>query len=136
MFQPTGTRPVYLPEGRWYDYWTDRRFEGARWMEYEADLETLPLFVRAGAVITMGPELQFADEQAWDPLSFDIYPGPEGTSNFEISDDRRHLRFRLTVSGDQVVLEGGPLQYEAQLRVHRDGAPPISGQLGRAVAVR
>ena len=136
MFQPTGTRPVYLPEGSWYDYWTDRRFEGARWIEYEAELATIPLFVRAGAIITMGPELRFADEQAWDPLSFDVYPGPAGVSDFQINDDRRQLHFRLTVSADQVLVEGGPLDYGAQLRVHRDGGSPILGQLGRAVAVR
>jgi alpha-D-xyloside xylohydrolase len=136
MFQPSGSRRVYLPEGSWWDYWTDRRLEGARWIEYEANLETIPLFLRAGAVITMGPELQFADEQPWDPLSFDIYPASPGISDFQINDDRRQLRFRLTVSGDQVLLEGGPLDYEAQLRVHRDGGSRIPGQLGRVVTVR
>ena len=136
MFQPSGSRHVYLPQGSWWDYWTDRRFEGARWIEYEADLETMPLFVRSGAVITLGPELEFADQHDWDPLSFEIYPGPAGTRDFEVNDDRRRLRFRLSASPDQVLLEGGPLDYEAQLRVHRVGGPPVSGQLGRAVAVR
>ena len=136
MFEASGSRRVYLPEGGWYDYWTDRRFDGARWIEYEADLETIPLIVRAGAVITLGPELQFASQQPWDPLSFEIYSGSEGTSDIEISDDRRALRFRLTVSADQVLLEGGPLNYQAELRLHREGGRPIPGQLGRAVDVR
>src|SRR5438034_1992113 len=95
MFKPRGSRNVYLPDGGWYDYWTDRRFDGPRWIRYDADLETLPLFVRAGAVLAMGPELQFANERSWDPLTFQVYPAVPGRTDFELSDDRRRLRFRL-----------------------------------------
>jgi alpha-glucosidase (family GH31 glycosyl hydrolase) len=42
--------PVYLPRGTWYDYWTARRYEGGCWMEVDAPLERMPLFVRGGAV--------------------------------------------------------------------------------------
>src|SRR5207237_183847 len=75
MCKPRGSREIYLPDGGWFDYWTDRQFDGARWITYEAELDALPLFVRSGAVIPMGPELQYAHERAWDPLSFDVYPG-------------------------------------------------------------
>lgn len=133
MFQPRGSRAIYLPEGGWYDYWSDRRFDGSQWIRYDADLETLPMFVRAGAVITMGPELQFANERPWDPLSFDVYPGDASAREVRLADDRRDLAFTLRVEGERVLLEGGPLEYEAAVRVHRSDGPPLAGLLGRPV---
>jgi alpha-D-xyloside xylohydrolase len=134
MFKPAGERDIYLPKGGWYDFWTDRRFNGASWITYSAELETLPLFVRAGAVLPNGPDLQFANERSWDPLSFDVYPGADGVTEIELTDDRRRLRFQLSVGGGRVLLNGGPLDYAAEMRVHRPGSPPLSGQLGQPVA--
>jgi alpha-D-xyloside xylohydrolase len=135
MFKPRGSRNIYLPAGGWYDFWTDRRLEGARWITYDAELETLPLFVRAGAVLPMGPDLQYANERSWDPLTFEIYLDDTGGTELEISDDRRRLRLTLTVNGQTVLLEGGPLDYAAEVRVHRSGGPPLAGQLGQPVAL-
>jgi alpha-D-xyloside xylohydrolase len=135
MFVPRGRRNIYLPAGGWYDFWTDQRFEGARWITYEAELERLPLFVRASAVIPMGPELQYANERSWDPLSFEIFPGSDGETETDLSDDHRRLRFQLTVDGGRVQLDGGPLDYDADVFVHRPSGPPIAGLLGRPVVV-
>jgi len=136
MFKPRGSREVYLPDGSWYDYWTDRRLAGGRWIHYEAELETLPLFVRAGAVLPMGPELQYANERSWDPLSFDVYPGDNGATEMRMADDHRDLRFTLTIDSERVLLEGGPLEYEAVVRVHRPGAPPVGGRLSESIGLR
>ena len=136
MFMPRGRRDIYLPAGGWYDYWTDQRFDGPRWISYEAELETLPLFVRAGAVLPLGPDLQYANERSWDPLSFAVYPDLLGTTDLEVTDDRRRLRFQLTVEATQVRLDGGPLEYEAEVHVHRPDGPPLSGRLGRPVVLR
>ena len=135
MFEPRGRRDVYLPARGWYDFWTDQRFEGGRWIKYDAQLETLPLFVRAGAVIPMGPELQYASERAWDPLSFEIFPGSDGVTEMELADDHRQLRFRLTIERDRVQLDGGPLDYRADVRVHRPEGQPLAGHLGLPVAL-
>lgn len=136
MFEPRGRRDIYLPAGGWYDFWTDQRFDGARWITYDAELETLPLFVRAGAVIPMGPELQYANERPWDPLSFEVYPGGEGVTEIELTDAQRQLRMQLTVEGRSVLLEGGPLDYEADVYVHRPDGPRVAGLLGRPVVPR
>jgi alpha-D-xyloside xylohydrolase len=135
MFVPRGRRNIYLPAGRWYDFWTDQRFDGARWITYDAELETLPLFVRAGAVIPMGPELQYANERSWDPLSFEVYPGNPGATEMELTDDHRQLRLQLTVEGARVQLDGDPLGYEAVVQVHRPDGPPVSGVLRRPVVL-
>jgi alpha-D-xyloside xylohydrolase len=136
MFQPRGRRDIYLPAGAWYDYWTDRRFDGARWISYKAELATLPLFARAGAIIPMGPALQFANERAWDPLDFEIYIGRPGTADYELWPDGRRLNFRLTVNEESVRLDGGPLDYPAKVGVHRPSAQPIVGRLGEQIPVR
>src|SRR5207237_5606714 len=64
MFKPEGTRDIYLPAGDWYDYWTDQRFKGPGWIAYEASLDIMPLFVRAGAILPLVPELRYSDERA------------------------------------------------------------------------
>ena len=133
MFEPRGRRDIYLPAGGWYDFWTDQRFDGARWITYDAELETLPLFVRAGAVIPMGPELQYANERAWAPLSFEVYPGGEGVTQMELTDDERALHFTQTVDQGQLRLEGGPLDYAAEVHVHRPDGSPIVGRLGQSI---
>ena len=133
IFKAQGVRDVYLPEGRWYDFWTDRCLEGARWIQYEAPLETLPLFVRAGAVLTVGPELQFANERPWDPLAFEVFIDSAVGRRFEVRDNHRRLEFQLTVDAGGVLLEGGPLDYRAAVRVHQADGPLLSGELGRVI---
>ena len=91
--------------------------------------------MRAGAVIPVGPDLQYATERSWDPLSFDVYPGASGLTEFQIADDRRQLRLQLTGSERTVLLEGGPLDYIPIVRVHRPNGAPIEGILGETVTL-
>jgi alpha-glucosidase len=70
-------RQVYLPEGVWYDWWDGYRYEGGRYILAEAPLERMPLYVRAGAVIPMGPAMQFTGEKPLDPLSLHVFPGDQ-----------------------------------------------------------
>lgn len=71
------SRSVYLPAGEWYDYWTDERIEGGQTLEAKADLETLPLFVRAGSIIPVGPDVQYADERPEAVIRLKVYPGKD-----------------------------------------------------------
>ncbi len=66
-------RKVYLPEGGWFDYWTKRFHHGGAWIEIDAPLDTLPLWVRAGAVIPYGPEMDYVDEKPLNPLTLELY---------------------------------------------------------------
>jgi len=133
MFKPRGSREIYLPAGAWYDFWTDRRFVGAGWITYEAELETLPLFARAGAVIPIGPDLQYANERGWDPLSFDAYPAGDGVSEMELTDDHRRLHLTMRIDRAQLRLEGSSLDYVPEIRIHRAGGPPIEGRFGQTI---
>ena len=72
------TRPVYLPKGSvWYDFWSDRTYRGGQTIEAEAPIDRLPLFVRAGSIVPMGPVVQYAAEQQGKELTIHIYAGAD-----------------------------------------------------------
>ncbi len=73
------TRPVYLPAGtRWIDFWTGESQEGGRTITAAAPIEKLPLLVRAGSIVPMGPLVQFAAEKPADPIELRVYTGADG----------------------------------------------------------
>jgi alpha-glucosidase len=74
------SRMVYLPEGSWFDYWTGKRYSGPAMIRTDAPLETVPMFVRGGSIIPMGPEMNFVGEKPTDPLTFEIYPDDKGNA--------------------------------------------------------
>jgi alpha-glucosidase len=74
------SRRAYLPRGTWLDYWTEERVEGGREIDRKIDLATIPLYVRAGAVMPFGPLKQYSDEPVNGPLTLVVYPGADGTS--------------------------------------------------------
>lgn len=73
------TRQVYLPRGDWYDFWTNERIEGGREVIRNVDLGTMPLFVRAGSILPLGPVKQQVAEKSDEPLSISIYPGADAS---------------------------------------------------------
>ena len=68
-------RQIYLPEGIWTDFWTGQRYAGGRTLEFESKGGDLPLFVRAGAVIPMQPDMNYVGEKPIDPLTILVTPG-------------------------------------------------------------
>src|SRR5258708_13987550 len=72
------TRRVYLPKAKWYDFWTGTSVEGPRTVDTAAPIEKLPLFVRAGSVVPMGPEKEWSTEKPEDPMELRIYRGADG----------------------------------------------------------
>jgi len=71
---------VYLPKGsNWIDFWTGETVEGGRSITRETPIDILPLFIRAGSIIPMGPFLQYADEKPADPIELRIYTGADGS---------------------------------------------------------
>ena len=79
-------RTVYLPAGTdWYDFWTGKRLAGGEVVAVEADISRIPLHVRAGAILPLGPVKPYADARSDEPLELRIYPGRDGS--FELYDD-------------------------------------------------
>ncbi|WP_432147729.1 NPCBM/NEW2 domain-containing protein [Streptomyces sp. bgisy029] len=83
----TERRDIHLPKGTWIDYWSGRTYEGPTTIDsYSAPLDTLPLFVKAGAAIPMWPGIRsYRDRTADSPLAWDVYP--QGTSSFTLYED-------------------------------------------------
>jgi alpha-D-xyloside xylohydrolase len=83
------SRDVYLPAGtNWVDFWTGARQSGGGTVSAAAPIEKIPLFVRDGAIIPFGPELQYAEEKPADPIELRVYPGADGSFTFyEDKDD-------------------------------------------------
>ena len=76
--QGAAERRVYLPQGAWWDFWTGEPVEGGREIARKVDLETMPLYARAGAILPMGPVKQYTAEKVAGPLEVRVYPGADG----------------------------------------------------------
>ena len=75
----TKSATKYLPKGTtWYDFWTGKRYKGGQSVKLETQLNRVPMFVRAGSIVPMGPEMQYVGEKSWDQLELRVYPGADG----------------------------------------------------------
>ncbi len=101
-------RPVYLPAGTgWYDFWTNHYYDGGQTVLADAPIQKLPLFVRAGSILPIGPEIQYIDQPTDEPMELRIYTGQD--AEFELYFDE----------GDQYGYENGAF---ATVRVAWDDA--------------
>ena len=74
------TAVKYLPKGaKWYDFWTNKQYKGGQRVTLETTLDHVPMFVRAGSILPLGPEMQYVGEKTWDNLELRIYPGADGS---------------------------------------------------------
>jgi len=70
---------VYLPSGTsWYDFWTNEKFNGGQEITKKTTIDIMPLYIKAGAILPIGPKVQYATEKKWDNLEIRIYPGADG----------------------------------------------------------
>jgi alpha-D-xyloside xylohydrolase len=80
------TRTVYLPAGTsWIDFWSGEKLDGGRSVDADAPIDKMPLMIRAGSIVPMGPLVQYATEKPVDPIELRIYPGADG--NFSLYED-------------------------------------------------
>ena len=79
------TRTLYLPPGGWTDFWTGEQWTGGRWVSVASPIEFIPLFVRAGAILPMGPEVQYANQDPFGPTELRVYRGADAT--FDLYED-------------------------------------------------
>ncbi|MBQ2132120.1 MAG: DUF5110 domain-containing protein, partial [Prevotella sp.] len=79
-FTSTKNAVKYLPKGTiWYDFWTGARYKGGQDVKLTTSLDKVPMFVRAGSIVPLGPEMQYVGEKSWDNLEMRIYPGADGS---------------------------------------------------------
>ncbi len=79
-FTATKTATKYLPKGAtWYDFWTGQRYQGGKDVTLETSFDRVPMFVRAGSILPLGPEMQYVGEKTWENLELRVYPGADGS---------------------------------------------------------
>jgi len=91
--QGATSRAVYLPRGDWWDFWSGERAKGGREITRAVDLETTPLYVRAGAILPFGPVKQFTDQKVEGPLEISVYAGGDASFLF-YEDDGKSFNYR------------------------------------------
>lgn len=79
------SRELYLPEGEWYDWWTNETVEGGQNVTREVDLMTMPIYIRAGGIIPFDPVRQYSEQEVDGPTTLRVYPGADG--EFTLYDD-------------------------------------------------
>jgi alpha-glucosidase len=139
----TTSRKVYLPAGEWFDFWTNRQVRGGRYVTAQAPLETLPLYVRAGAILPMAPD-RLSTGGAWEALSVGIYPA-EGTASYNLYEDdglstafqggahalttfsytKSESGLQITIDGTQGSFAGQPAQRTYGLKVRLGRRPTM-----------
>ncbi|HZQ20988.1 MAG TPA: DUF5110 domain-containing protein [Terriglobales bacterium] len=75
-------RTLYLPDSpAWYDFWTGATENGGREIDADAPLDRIPLYVRAGSILPLGPEIEYTDQKPAGPIEIRIYRGADGEFN-------------------------------------------------------
>lgn len=109
------TRKTYLPAGDWIDFHTGAAQTGGRSVDLPCPLETMPLLVRAGSIIPMGPLMQYATEKPADPIELRVYPGRNCQFNlYEDENDNYNYQW-----GDYATI---PISWHDQTRTLTIGA--------------
>jgi len=87
-FSEIQTSPVYLPKGTgWYDFWTGKRIQGGVEFQRETPIDIMPIYVKAGSIVPIGPDVQYAEEKPWSDLEIRVYPGAD--ANFVLYEDEK-----------------------------------------------
>jgi len=94
------TREVYLPHGEWYDWWTIEKKTGGQTVSRVVDLATMPIYVRAGAIIPFDPVRQYTAETASGPTTLKIYRGSDGSFTLYEDDgiNQEYLQGKATLT--------------------------------------
>ncbi len=77
--QAATSRHLYLPDAMWYDFWNGETVTGGHAIDTQSPIERLPLYARAGSILPLGPDVEYAAEKAADPLEIRVYRGANGS---------------------------------------------------------
>lgn len=84
------SKVVYLPQGSWYNFWTNEKVLGGKKVKVDAALNSTPIFVKAGSIIPMGPKVQYATQKSDEPIQIKIYPGKDAEYVLYLDDNESY----------------------------------------------
>lgn len=100
---PDTTRILWLPPGDWINAWTGETVSGPLMLTNTVPLNRIPVYIRAGAVLPLAPQMQYTAEKPWDPITLDLYPHSGETNTATLYEDDtktigyQHGEFRTTL---------------------------------------
>ncbi|WP_372772885.1 TIM-barrel domain-containing protein [Mangrovibacterium sp.] len=109
-------KEIYLPQGEWFNFWTEQKASGGTTVTVEAPFDSTPVFVKAGSIIPTGPKIQYATQASAEPLRIKIYPGKDAeyTLYFDDNETRDYekgefseVRFKYTETDQKVTVTKG-----------------------------
>jgi alpha-glucosidase (family GH31 glycosyl hydrolase) len=121
IYQPSNKRTVYLPKGKWFDYWTGKEYEGPTILYIEPPLDMLPLYVKADSIIPMGPDMSYVGEKPFDPITLDIWLCSE--AEFTTYDDEEVVRCSVKKEENKIVLKLDPSKKKYIAKFNKTGCP-------------
>jgi alpha-glucosidase (family GH31 glycosyl hydrolase) len=104
VFGEESEQRVYLPAGEWVDFWTNRTECGPKWIMSPTPLDTMPLFVKSGAIIPTSEGNQFVGQEESESLGLLIYPKQGGVET-TIYEESRATTVRCSLEGSRLTLE-------------------------------
>jgi len=147
------SRDVYLPQGEWYDWWTNTKTNGGRTLTREVDLATMPIYVRAGAIVPFDPVRQYTSQPVNEPTTLRVYSGAngdytlyedDGISQAYLQNRGTWTRIRYNDATKQVTIAPGapagatnlPVRREFNVQLLPEGRSVKVTYEGRPVTVR
>lgn len=119
---------VYLPKGKWVDFWSKEVVNGGQWLQLTPALDILPLWVRGGEILPLGPAQDFVDQKPLDPLTLELY-APQGHRELIIEDeDRPSIPVSYTRRGKKLVVKVGSAPGMVEVVLH--GVQAVSASCG------
>ncbi|WP_324760462.1 alpha-xylosidase [Haloarcula montana] len=124
VFEDSGTRSVYLPEGEWRDYWTGQRHEGGRTVDVDVSIDEMPVFVRAGSVLPEREPTQSVQPGTPAELELDAtLADGHAAGRFYDADADALVEFTVEAGGDTLSVDLGACTADRVTVTVRDAAP-------------
>lgn len=120
-------REVYLPAGRWYDFWTNETRDGGQTVARPVNLSKMPVYVRAGAIIPFDPVRQYTSQQVDEPTTIRVYTGADG--QFTLYNDDGISQAYLGGRSSRTQLTWNDAARQLTIEPAADAAPPLKGAL-------
>ena len=111
------TRRIYIPAGTWFDYWTGEKYTGPQWISQTHDLESIPVFVRAGTILPLGPAVQCTDELTGDWLLLKIYPDGKGTASYQVLDKKLKVEITANIENETLKVSISPKPAQVHVEI-------------------
>ncbi len=111
------TRKVYLPEGDWFDFWSGERIVGKQWLAVNAPLDKIPVYVRSGTILPLGPVVQHTNEFDGEEFTLNLYPSESGDAYYQLHEAEQVRSIRASVEGNTLRVHVDPMPHMLDCRI-------------------